>query len=434
MIKKFIICTIVVCSTFSQAQQGTSSPYSFYGIGSLKFKGTVENQAMGGLSVYTDSIHINLRNPASFAGKNLSLYNNEARPVKYAIGTSFSSTTLKTTTASDDASNSSVDYLAIVLPTGKFGFGFGLIPYSSVGYQLQSRDEDDKLQYRYRGEGGVNKVFFGAGYQLNDNLKIGVDAQYNFGSIMNTYIAFGYNGQGQLLQYQSREVKRSDLGGFSFNFGLAFAKNISENLELMATATYTPQTNLNSKNTSQFATITIDTNDKEYVIDSSDVDLVAQNLDNTNLSLPSKTSFGIGIGRPRKWFAGIDYTFLKASEFDNDFVSVDNATYKDASAISIGGFFIPKYDSFSSYFKRVVYRAGVRFEETGLVVNNEPINEFGISFGVGVPVGRFFSNANVAFEIGQRGTTASSLVQENFFNVNISLSLNDRWFEKRKFN
>ena len=89
----------------------------------------------------------------------------------------------KTTTATDDASNSSVDYLAIVLPTGKFGFGFGLIPYSSVGYQLQSRDEDDRLQYRYRGEGGVNKVFFGAGYQLNDNLKIGIDAQYNFGSI-----------------------------------------------------------------------------------------------------------------------------------------------------------------------------------------------------------------------------------------------------------
>ena len=76
MFKKFIICAIVACSTFSQAQQGTSSPYSFYGIGSLKFKGTVENQSMGGLSVYTDSIHINLRNPASFAGKNLSFYNN----------------------------------------------------------------------------------------------------------------------------------------------------------------------------------------------------------------------------------------------------------------------------------------------------------------------------------------------------------------------
>ena len=76
----------------------------------------------------------------------------------------------------------------------------------------------------------------------------------------------------------------------------------------------------------------------------------------------------------------------------------------------------------------------MRLEQTGLVVNNESIEEFGISFGVGIPVGRLFSNANLSFEWGQRGTTASNLVKETFLNVNISLSLNDRWFEKRKFN
>lgn len=434
MIKKFIICTIVVFSTFIQAQQGTSSPYSFYGIGSLKFKGTVENLAMGGISVYTDSIHINLRNPASYTGKNLSLYNNEARPVKYAIGTSFSSTNLKTSTAKDKADDSSVDYLALVMPTGKFGIGFGLVPYSSVGYKLQSRNAEGFLQYRHRGEGGINKVFLGTGYQLTKDLKIGFDAQYNFGSITNTTIAFGYNVDGDLLQFQSREVKRSDLSGFTFNFGLAFAKKISKNLEIMATATHSPQANLSSVNQSQFATITIDSQDKEYVITSNEVDLAALGLSDTNLSIPSKTSLGIGIGRPRKWFAGIDYTFLKASDFSNRFISIDNATFKDASTLSIGGFFIPKYDSFGSYWKRIVYRAGLRLEQTGLEVNNESINELGISFGVGIPVGRLFSNANVAFEIGQCGTTASNLVQENFFNVNISLSLNDRWFEKRKFN
>ena len=174
MIKKFLICTIVVFSALAQAQQGTSSPYSFYGIGSLKFKGTVENQAMGGISVYTDSIHVNLRNPASYAGNNLSLYNNEARPVKFTVGTSFSSVDLKTTEATDEAGHSSVDYLALVMPTGKFGIGFGLVPYSSVGYKLQSRNADDQLQYRYRGDGGLNKVFLGAGYQLTKNLKIGL--------------------------------------------------------------------------------------------------------------------------------------------------------------------------------------------------------------------------------------------------------------------
>lgn len=434
MIKKFLICMIVVFSALAQAQQGTSSPYSFYGIGSLKFKGTVENQAMGGISVYTDSIHVNLRNPASYAGNNLSLYNNEARPVKFTVGTSFSSVDLKTTEATDEAGHSSVDYLALVMPTGRFGIGFGLVPYSSVGYKLQSRNADDQLQYRYRGDGGLNKVFLGAGYQLTKNLKIGFDAQYNFGSITNTTIAFGYNNAGELLQFQSREVKRSDLSGFTFNIGLAFAKKVSKNLELMATATYAPQANLSSENQSQFATISIDSQDREYVISSSEVNLNALNLSNTNLTMPSKTNFGVGIGRPRKWFAGIDYTFLKATDFSNRFVTIDNATFKDASTLSVGGFFIPKYDSFGSYWKRIVYRAGLRLEQTGLVINNESINELGMSFGVGLPVGRLFSNANITFEYGQRGTIASILVQENFYNISISLSLNDRWFEKRKFN
>jgi hypothetical protein len=85
MFKKFIICAIVACSALSQTQQGTSSPYSFYGIGSLKFKGTVENQSMGGLSVYTVDCQYFWIEVYNQRMKNLSFYNNEARPVKYAM-------------------------------------------------------------------------------------------------------------------------------------------------------------------------------------------------------------------------------------------------------------------------------------------------------------------------------------------------------------
>jgi hypothetical protein len=100
MIKKFLILITVVFSSLSFAQQGSSSPYSFYGIGSLKFKGTVENQSMGGLSVYSDSIHINLRNPASYAGKNLKSFNNEARPIKYTVGGSHTNLKLNSSSQS----------------------------------------------------------------------------------------------------------------------------------------------------------------------------------------------------------------------------------------------------------------------------------------------------------------------------------------------
>jgi len=87
----------------------------------------------------------------------------------------------------------------------------------------------------------------------------------------------------------------------------------------------------------------------------------------------------------------------------------------------------------SSYWQRVVYRAGLRFENTGLNINNQSIKEFGMSFGVGIPVGNVFSNANLGLEFGNRGTTNGNLIKENFVNFQLSLSLNDRWFRQRKY-
>ena len=432
---KFLAIVVFLISVYGYAQQGSSSPYSFYGIGSLKFKGTVENQSMGGISVFNDSIHINLRNPAGYAGQNLKSFNNEGRPVKYSVGGSQSQISLKGDSASESSSTSSLDYLAIAIPLGKFGAGFGLLPYTSVGYKLQSFSPEETLQYKYRGEGGINKVFLGFGYQLSNNLKIGVDASYNFGNITNTNIAFGYNEQGEFLQYHTREINRSDLGGLSYNLGVIYTKLLKSNLQFTASGTYAPSINLKSTNQRYFSTVVVNLDtDQEVALNTIDVDLSEIGLETTDLKIPSKTSFGFGFGAPRKWFAGVDYTFLKASQFSNRLLIVDNSTYEDASSISFGGFYIPEFDSFNKYWKRIVYRTGIRFENTGLKVNEQVIKESGISFGVGLPVGRIFSNANLAVEFGKRGTTSANLVRENFVNFQMSLSLNDRWFEKLKFN
>ena len=135
----------------------------------------------------------------------------------------------------------------------------------------------------------------------------------------------------------------------------------------------------------------------------------------------------------KSWFIGAEYTDQKTSNFTNRTFDISNVEFKDASKYRIGGFYIPNYNSLGNYWQRVVYRGGFRFEETGINVNGQDINEFGISFGVGLPVGRLFSNVNIGFEIGTRGTKDFGLVKENFFNTFLSLSLNDRWFEKRYY-
>jgi hypothetical protein len=436
MIKKLVLVFVAFITIQSYAQQGTASPYSFYGIGTLKFKGTVENRSMGGLSIYTDSIHINLRNPASYATENLASipFNGESRPVKYTVGGSQSSINLKSATTSDKASSTTFDYLAVSIPMGKFGMGFSLMPQTAVGYKLENINSNGALLNRFKGEGGLNKVNLALGYLLGKGLSIGIDANYNFGNIQNSVIEYAYDTDGVILQNQSKESNRSDLSGLSLNLGLSYKAKINNKYEFVSGFTYTPESNLTSNNLRTISTIVIDASTgTEYLNNSFESDLDAIGLKQTNLTLPSRMSIGVGFGKPRAWFVGAEYTTEQTSKFFNPLYSSITTKYENGSNISFGGFFIPQYNSFSSYFKRVVYRAGLHYEKSGLNINNESINEFGISFGLGLPVGDLFSNANLGFEIGKRGTTNNNLIQENFVNFQLSLSLNDRWFQKRKY-
>ena len=440
MIKRLIVICITIISSSAIAQQGTASPYSFYGLGTLKYRGTVENRSMGGIGVYLDSIHVNLRNPAAYAGKSLNTgyFDGESRPVKFTVAGASTNVNLKSNSGEEKGGSATFDYLALSVPVGKFGFGFGLMPYTSVGYKLDDVNDEDDLVNRFQGEGGINKVFFGLGYQLSNDFSIGVDFNYNFGNVQNTALEIAYTPEGDLVQYQTREYNRSDLSGLNVNFGLAYNKKITDKLELSATATYSPESTLNSENERQYSTVSLSAIDYEVITVSSviDDDLEARNLENTELTMPSRLSFGAGLGAPRSWFVGMEYTFQNTADFSNPVFNNEITAFENASQISMGGFYIPNYNAFSGYFKRVVYRAGFNYANTGLVIKDESIKEFGISFGLGLPVGdkNFFSNANIGFEFGKRGTKNQNLVQENFINFNLSLSLNSRWFQKRKYN
>lgn len=439
MIKQLLVVCICLLSIGAVAQRGTATPYSFYGLGTLNLKGTVENRSMGGISVYLDSIHMNLRNPASYVGKNVEgfPFDNESRPVKFTVAGTFSNTNLKSNSGEAKTGTAIFDYIAMSIPVGRFGFGMGLLPLTTVGYKLDDVDDDGNLINRFSGEGGLNRVFLGMGYQIAKGLSAGVDVTYNWGNIENNAVAFAYSADGDLAQFQTYEDSRSELRGLKLNFGLAYKTMISERLELSATAAYSPISDLSSDNERTLSSVLYNQNlDVLTVINSINVDLESEGLQSTDLKIPSRISLGAGIGRPQHWFIGAEYTFQNTSEFSNPFYGNQATAFENASQISVGGFIIPKYNAFSGYHKRVVYRAGFNFSNTGIVIKDESINEFGISFGLGLPLGtrELFSNANIGLEYGQRGTTNQNLIQENFFTLNLSLSLNSRWFKQRKYN
>lgn len=417
MIKNFFVVITLFVLTYSYAQEGSTSPYSFYGIGELKFGGTVENQSMGGISVYTDSIHLNLRNPAAFS---------ELFVTTFSVGASHNSTQYKNATKTETKNNASLDYLVLAFPLAKkLGFGFGLLPYTAVGYNVRSTSSNNSQQQEFKGDGGVNKVFLSLGYKINNNFSIGVTGNYGFGKLDN---------QSELVisdvAYGTREVNTSELSGIDFNIGLTYKTKIMNKLTFRSSLAFAPEAKLSSINYREISTFS----DFSSVLgDTEVIDLKAQGLKYTDLVLPSSLSLGAGIGKEQKWFVGTEIQSIKTSNFENSFLNISGVEYEDSYRFSLGGFYIPKYNSFTSYLSRVVYRAGFKFEETGLIINNQKINNFGISFGLGLPVSGA-SNVNLNFEYGKRGTLNAGLIEENYFNAKLSLSLNERWFVKRKYN
>lgn len=414
MTKRLFIIVFILFSVITTAQERTSSPYSFYGLGLNTFKGTVENKSMGGLGILSDSIHVNLQNPAAHG---------RLRLTTYTVGLSANSVEMETGEESERTGSSSLDYLAVGIPTGKLGFAFGLLPYSSVGYNITNIDEANGEAARYSGKGGLNRVFLAAGYAITPNISLGVDASYNFGNIQNKTILLRED-----VQLGSREINRSDLNGFTYKIGLDYERMLNESLQLKMGAHYTPETTLKAENQRELASLLLGAQGQEVSVDARNI-----SVPDSEFVLPSSLSVGAGIGKSKKWFVGAEYVTTEAGDYSNRAFSLEGASFEKSSQYKIGGYYIPNYNSLTSYFNRIVYRGGLRMEETGLHLNGESINEFGIAFGLGLPAGRMLTNINLGFEYGQRGTTSSGLIQENYFNAMISFSLNDRWFIKRRF-
>lgn len=414
MIKKIVTTFCLIFSLAAIAQEGSSSPYSFYGIGDIKFKGTADNRAMGGLTMLSDSIHINFQNPASYS---------ELKLTSLTVGASYLTTNQKTNDSQAKPRRTTMDYLAVGLPIGKAGIGFGLLPYSSVGYKIQDYNATTSETKKFSGTGGMNKVFTGIGYAITSKFSIGADINYNFGKISTSNII--------LLDIEngSKETLTSSLTGVNFNFGLNYKAKFGKKSMFTSMLTYTPESKLNLSNELSTATIRNTASGNEYVVDELDKTTTSRTI-----KLPATLAVGLGFGELKKWMIGGEITYKNSSVMSNRTETITKGVFEDAVKYTLGGYFIPNYNSYSSYFSKVVYRGGLRFENTGLIMNNKPIQDFAVTAGIGLPISGTFSNINIGLEIGKRGTKSAGLIEENYANISIGFSFNDKWFVRRLYN
>ncbi|WP_088323640.1 hypothetical protein [Polaribacter tangerinus] len=426
MIRKILVVVLLITSMAQFAQRTSSSPYSFFGIGQEYDTKTVEQNSMGGIGVaFNHYKYLNFTNPAA---------NAFLRNTTYTFGVLNNDLTVKNETTSQSSTSTSLSYLALGFPIGnKAGFSLGLQPVSSVGYSLSNSefDADDNITAisLFNGQGGVNRIYGSFGLMLSKNIALGIELDYMFGSTENNITR-----QIAGVSLATRHKEENIIRGGAVTIGAQYQKVLKDNLYINAGATVKLGNELNITGNEYLYSVSFSGGGSEVPRDTISSDGI-----NGKYELPLKSILGVGVGKYNKWYVGLEYEMQDAYTTSGILNSNNNTyRYENSNRVSLGGFYLPKINSLSSYWNRVTYRAGLRYEKVGLGVdglatgsNFTQINDFGMSFGLGLPLKKL-SNVNLGFEYGQRGTTENNLLKENYFNVRLSLSLSDTWFIKRK--
>ena len=408
----------ILISFFGYSQRTSYSPYSYFGVGETNFSATVENQMMGGNTAYYDSVHQNMNNAASLS---------KLKFVNYSVGVDLKNTSYLSASTNEKSTAAAINYISVAIPTKLLSFSFGIKPKTSVGYLLENDDKSKTPPElnRFTGSGGVSNAFVSIGFELFKNWGFGFSSSYAFGNLNHYHTKILEN-----IELYTRVSSESSVSGLDYNFSTVYQKTFNEKITLYSSIVFQPEAKYKSRNNQTISTI--DPN-SSFGGDSEEIDLSAVGLKNTNIKIPNSLSFGLGLGQDKKWFLGFNYMKNDEGGYKNELMGLDNVEFKSSQTYSLGGFFLPEYNSFTNYFKTLTYRFGLRYKSGGLFVNDQQINEIGVNFGFGIPLAGI-SSANLGFEFGQRGTTKASLIKEKFFSIRLGVSLNDLWFIRSMYN
>ncbi len=414
-----VICLIGIIN-YTEAQISTSSPYSRFGLGELQQSIFPEFNAFGGASTaLSNSNSVNPSNPSTYISYT---------PNSFLLSTGGWHQTTKMQNATTDqiGNNNAFSHLVVGFPLGKkIGASFGMIPFSSTGYEIRKSIADinnpDYLGIaNYSGDGGLSKIYFGGAYELSDVFSIGINASYLFGRLNRRKMLDVYEGS----SLDARSNSSINLKGYYYELGCLYKTVLNENDEFTIGVVANNNSSIRAK--------------KSEIVESFEVSEFLEVPKDTfvnitewgDITLPRYTSVGISYNKHNKWLFVVDYSLQDWADYTM-FDESDNLA--NSMRISGGIQYTPEYNSVTKYYKRMDYRFGACYSNTPLQFDNRQLTEKSISFGFGIPVKKSRTKYDFSCTLGKRGTVEDKLIKEQFVRLGLSVSYDGIWFVKRKY-
>jgi hypothetical protein len=285
---------------------------------------------------------------------------------------------------------------------------FGFLPYSRVGYKLESSATvlDDPYTTSYLGNGGLSMIRLGTALRPLSFLHVGVSAEYFFGSIDQEWDINFLTG----TQFDTKQSRSTNYHGL----GLTFGTQLAVGQDFLLGVSFEPRMTLTGTRDLFF----------QYITHDSTVSQASGELD-----LPLRLSVGATYFVTPQLMVGADMMMQDwgdARIFDAVQPEMGKAV-RYAGAIE----WQPGRNEFQAgFWRRAAYRLGVSFRELPVRLGGQVERETFLTAGIGIPIYQQ-NRADFAIEYGWRGTDASMLGTRSILRISMAVSVGESWFVRR---
>lgn len=416
---RMAIFLAIFSAQFIYGQNNTNSPYTRFGYGDVSETYAGEFKSMGGTAIGARSNKsINPINPASY---------NVVDSMTFMFDISVMGLRSRFTDSNKNKSGeftANLDYITMQFPLSKrIGVSLGLLPYSFAGYDYHKSDslpidgyninQQDSVSFQsvFAGNGGFSQLYGGLSVQLHKNISLGVNAYYMFGAIENSRGLAFQNTDGF---YSTTQNNKIDVSHFRFRYGLqAYHTFNKENIVTLGLI-YENPTKLNG-------------DFRQTITTNGVTDLTPVTESDKMFGLPANYGVGLNYKLENKFVFALDYNLQQWSKV---LYRGENNTLYDQHRLAFGAEVLPNIRS-RKYLDNLKYRAGFNISEGYYRIEGQTLpKNFGITFGIGIPLPKSNTVLNAGFEYGKVGTV--NLLREDYFKFTLNASFNEFWFFKRK--
>lgn len=425
-----IICVCLPATGQTNGTYGAYSPYSVYGLGDLSRGGTAYNNSMGGVGIASNNRRfLNIMNPAAVPARDSSSFMAD-------FGLVQKNTVFRQNDLISGKNTFNMYNFVISFPIYKSSaLMVGITPFSDLGYDISLKQTDPdiigntgNITYDTYGEGSVYQMFIGGGVTFWKRLSLGAEAIYYFGNLDKIYNQNFSNTSYASLNSGYNLLVR----GFTGKFGMQYQQPLGNDMFLTLGATYRLKTNMKGY------TIYYENKNTSEVIDTLVYNEAVNGKDN-RLRIAGELGVGISVKKGEKWSAEVNYirSDWRGCGMDvYDGYAVSGASVFSASvsqSFRAGFEIVPNRNDIRYYLRRCAYRVGAYYEQAYYKLDGNTVNSMGLTFGVTLPVFRWYNGLTLGVDVGQRGSLRTNMVRERYVSFVIGFNIFDIWFQKPQY-